>query len=117
MGKHWAPRIHLRVKSSWVLRQALVGLSFYALLCGKLLDQSHVSGPDQLELVGASGFEPPTSWSRTSLSKIPKPSSWRHLRDLEQQKIPLRFATIRNRQQQISSERRAPAEITECLRQ
>ena len=51
-----------------------------------------------LEVVGAKGFEPSTSWSRTSLSKIPKPSSWRHLRDLEQQKIPLRFTTIRNRQ-------------------
>jgi len=41
-----------------------------------------------IEVVGASGFEPPTSWSRTSLSKIPKPSSWRHLRDLRQQKNP-----------------------------
>ena|SRR6516164_7895473 len=39
--------------SYWVLRQALVDL----LLRRKLLDRK--------EVVGASGFEPPTSWSRT----------------------------------------------------
>jgi hypothetical protein len=41
-----------------VLRQALVDL----LLCRKLLDPK--------EVVGASGFEPPTSWSRTTRIKI-----------------------------------------------
>src|SRR5438309_2147854 len=45
---------------------------------------------------GAKDFEPPTSLSRTSKSKIPKPSSWRHLRDLERPKGPLKFTTIRN---------------------
>jgi len=49
-------------KSAWVLRQAFVDLNAYALLCGKLLDQ--------IEVVGASGFEPPTSWSRTTQTKI-----------------------------------------------
>src|SRR6516164_1452518 len=31
---------------------------------------TYVSGPDPKGLVGASGFEPPTSWSRTKNSKI-----------------------------------------------
>ena len=61
-----------------------------------------------MEVVGASGFEPPSSWSRTIESKIPKPSSWRHLRDLGQQKIPLRFTTIRNRQQYKVGKEREP---------
>ena len=49
-------------KSAWVLRQAFVDLNAYTLLCGKLFGQ--------LELVGASGFEPPTCWSRTTRTKI-----------------------------------------------
>ena len=30
---------------------------------------THVSGPDRLKVVGASGFEPPNSWSRTRLDQ------------------------------------------------
>jgi hypothetical protein len=90
-GQSPAEFLSLHVRGQWGDRapghQALVDL----LLCRKLLDPR--------EVVGASGFEPPSSWSRTSMSKIPKPSSWRHLRDSGQQKIPLRFATIRNRPQ------------------
>jgi hypothetical protein len=55
-------------------------------------------------MVGARGFEPPTPWSRTSKPKIPKPSSWRHLRDLGRPKSPLKFTTIRNRQHSVAPE-------------
>ena len=50
-----------RVKTAWVLRQALFDLT--------PMPSYAVSSWTHLELVGASGFEPPSYWSRTSLDQ------------------------------------------------
>jgi hypothetical protein len=46
---------------------------------------------DILEVIGASGFEPPSSWSRTTnYINLPRSVSWRHLRSPTKGQVPHR---------------------------